>query len=594
MKFATPISHKRRGIIFLVGILLSCWGGEVWSQFYSDGPIEIMVRVRDVKVTYPILSDVSLNIDTFPPSVPQVDEIALKFWISDSLNFDGLGWVGGQCLFDTISAIGNTRDFMDTIYQVETTTMAVAGLLNLRMEAWEDDLPSDFIGLGPLAGCLAGDSCTADGLTCCDFPAGCLVVEGDDYHCTAPEFATHIDYRLSPPCTWLDHGYIAGVADSNNFYQPRIETFWKYANGEDFTKPIHLGDLNANGPFYHFNSNECYTNEYLFGLGNDVVYSFSVDRPSGVRISLCGGTTFDSRLVLFDEGLFPIGINDDFCGVASEYQGTVCDSGLYYILIDGADSSDVGTFTLAVEESPGQLPWSNAGPDFLICKGESQVIGGSPTGPVGTTITWSPSETLNNPSYINPTASPDTTMEYVVRVSNFNGCESLDTMKITVKETVVPTFNLVASDLVANPAFSWQWYIDDVPIVDGIDSSLTIQRADSGWYYVCTLDSNGCFACSEPQYIVLLTEDTVPTLEPTLEIFPNPFTDHVTLLSVSNGTEEYTLEVFDETSRMLYTSELSFSGHAIHKLNTSIFPPGIYLLRLQNAQHSIIQKIIKM
>ena len=38
----------------------------------------------------------------------------------------------------------------------------------------------------------------------------------------------------------------------------------------------------------HFNSNECYTDYYPLSSGNDVIYSFQINNPTGVNISLLG------------------------------------------------------------------------------------------------------------------------------------------------------------------------------------------------------------------------------------------------------------------------------------------------------------------
>ena len=53
----------------------------------------------------------------------------------------------------------------------------------------------------------------------------------------------------------------------------------------------------------HFNSNECYSNYYQQSSGNDVIYSFNINNPTGVNISLCGAkwAQFDSYLYLLKD-----------------------------------------------------------------------------------------------------------------------------------------------------------------------------------------------------------------------------------------------------------------------------------------------------
>ena len=52
---------------------------------------------------------------------------------------------------------------------------------------------------------------------------------GDDYHCNGNPFVTGLDYRLGAINTWYDHGYLSGSCTGTNGYQPRIETYWRYA-----------------------------------------------------------------------------------------------------------------------------------------------------------------------------------------------------------------------------------------------------------------------------------------------------------------------------------------------------------------------------
>jgi gliding motility-associated-like protein len=77
------------------------------------------------------------------------------------------------------------------------------------------------------------------------------------------------------------------------------------------------------------------------------------------------------------------------------------------------------------------LPNADAGADIAICPGASTPIGGSPTGPGGSSYVWSPSNGLDNTGIANPNATPAGTTQYVVQVSN-SGCVNQDTLLVTV------------------------------------------------------------------------------------------------------------------------------------------------------------------
>lgn len=82
------------------------------------------------------------------------------------------------------------------------------------------------------------------------------------------------------------------------------------------------------------------------------------------------------------------------------------------------------------------LPIADAGSDPAICPGASVALGGSPTGPPGSTYTWSPNVSLSATNVANPSASPGATQQYIVEVSN-SGCVSRDTVIVTVNQPQV-------------------------------------------------------------------------------------------------------------------------------------------------------------
>ena len=78
------------------------------------------------------------------------------------------------------------------------------------------------------------------------------------------------------------------------------------------------------------------------------------------------------------------------------------------------------------------LPVVSAGSDKSVCINGSVVIGGSPSGPAGSTFSWTPAATLNNGAIANPTATPIVTTTYVLTVVNVNGCTKKDSVIVTV------------------------------------------------------------------------------------------------------------------------------------------------------------------
>ncbi len=106
----------------------------------------------------------------------------------------------------------------------------------------------------------------------------------------------------------------------------------------------------------------------------------------------------------------------------------------YYVVVDnGAGCSDNDTIT--VTSNP--FPIVNAGNDITVIKGTSITIGGSPTGPPGSTYLWSPALGLDNITSPNPVANPQSSTTYKVLVTSPQGCTAIDSVVITISPTIV-------------------------------------------------------------------------------------------------------------------------------------------------------------
>jgi len=114
-----------------------------------------------------------------------------------------------------------------------------------------------------------------------------------------------------------------------------------------------------------------------------------------------------------------------------------------FIGAPGQTQPNAGKVYLFVEQ-----PIVDAGADKEICFGQSVTIGGNPTATGGTppyTYSWTPIIGLNDASAANPNASPNSTTEYTVQVTDANGIIATDQVIVTVNPLPAVTFNSVAS-----------------------------------------------------------------------------------------------------------------------------------------------------
>ncbi len=212
---------------FVTAIIFLVFVNAISAQTFSDGPMELKIRLRDVYVGFNE-TDAPILGGNFAP-----DEILIRVWAIDSTNVSGLQWQGGilhQFAMGTdgiASMPGTTPLINDTLFDFSYTTAVVPEFFNLKVEAWEDDIPSDSL----LGYCMNGDALGFDTLRCCGnltFGTCIGLSEGDDKYCNTGSFSVKLPYRNGPPFTWFDQGYITGTCGSN--WEIGIETYWSSPN----------------------------------------------------------------------------------------------------------------------------------------------------------------------------------------------------------------------------------------------------------------------------------------------------------------------------------------------------------------------------
>ncbi len=139
----------------------------------------------------------------------------------------------------------------------------------------------------------------------------------------------------------------------------------------------------------------------------------------------------------------------------------------------GIDSTTITVFVY-------NLPQPNAGNDHTFCKGDSVVLNASGIGH----FQWSPSNSLNCDTCMQPIASPTATTTYILTFSDSTtGCINTDTLKVTVNpHPTIPSISIIGN----------------IPICPG-DSVLLNASPVSGdslfWY---PSNSLNCSTCLQP------------------------------------------------------------------------------------------------
>lgn len=110
-------------------------------------------------------------------------------------------------------------------------------------------------------------------------------------------------------------------------------------------------------------------------------------------------------------------------------------AGTYVYILTVSDGPCSATDTVTITFAP--LPIANAGPDQFIFLTDVVTLGGTPSGPAGSTFSWSPDTLVSNATASNPTTSPAVTTWYVLSIVGPNGCLDTDSVLVTVEPNVV-------------------------------------------------------------------------------------------------------------------------------------------------------------
>ncbi|MDB9774991.1 PKD domain-containing protein [Vicingaceae bacterium] len=160
-----------------------------------------------------------------------------------------------------------------------------------------------------------------------------------------------------------------------------------------------------------------------------------------------------------------------------------------------------------VEVTVNPSPILDAGTDIALCIGGSTAIGGSPTGPTGSTYSWSPSVSLNDPTLANPIASPATTTTYTVVVTDANGCTNTDDIIVSINLLPIADAGLDTAICLGSstpiggsptgPAGSTYLWTPNIGLSNSVLSNPIASPTVTTTYSVLVTDANGCTASDD-------------------------------------------------------------------------------------------------
>lgn len=167
------------------------------------------------------------------------------------------------------------------------------------------------------------------------------------------------------------------------------------------------------------------------GCNDTDMVTINVKQPQPITISsndtICKGESTNLSVSGGDDYTWfpPNGLNDN---TSSNPQATPDQTTTYTVIIhQGSCFTDTGYVTVIVNPTPTV----EIGPDQDILAGSSVMLYANTT--FTTTYLWSPSNSLSCSDCQNPTATPELTTTYVVKVSNQFGCIAEDNITINIR-----------------------------------------------------------------------------------------------------------------------------------------------------------------
>ncbi len=130
---------------------------------------------------------------------------------------------------------------------------------------------------------------------------------------------------------------------------------------------------------------------------------------------------------------------------------------------------------------------------------------------------------------------------------------------------------------------SYQWYMDNQPIVGETSQCYNIPVDLGATYQVEVFFDNGC-VLSQP---ITMTSGLNELLDSKINLYPNPASD---LLTIQSEKNEFRIQLLDVNGRVIHVNKTLSN---LHKVDVSILCKGIYQVEITDGLNKIVKQFIK-
>ena len=265
----------------------------------------------------------------------------------------------------------------------------------------------------------------------------------------------------------------------------------------------------------------------------------------------------------------------------------------------GTDST-ISTMTITVVDGAVATAW----PDTSVCNGELVTLHASG----GVSYSWSPSFGLDDPNSPNPSLTVTTNIDYIVTVTDSNGCTATDTATVGILATPPvwagpdKTITIIGDSVMLEPdgGISYEWSPSTGLSCTSCENPMASPDTTTT-YTVVGMGANGCTRSDIVVVKVEIVSNDKPANTGSIQLFanyPNPFSDETTIRYYLPKPSSIQLSVMDLRGRRIAQLDSGNKSAGIHKLcwnrtgTNSKIGSGIYFLILESEGKKFTQKMI--
>lgn len=252
-----------------------------------------------------------------------------------------------------------------------------------------------------------------------------------------------------------------------------------------------------------------------------------------------------------------------------------------------------------------------------ICKGESVNFESTSVGRPAEFLYFFPGGEPASSTENNPVVTYNTPGVYDVTLITKTGLD-YDTMVKTGYVTVKPGAELTMPDgplevCVENPnaystyttsgenisSYTWELIPATAGVINNEGSYCVIEWSNTfGFGDYASLRVKGVNDCGEGEwtpYMDVMGVDCTPVVAPektkTLEVYPNPASNNITVVMNPKATENVRLTITNALGKIVHSENISLNGSTMRNISISNLPQGMYFINVDGKQFKAVQKI---